>query len=452
MIVSLMLKQRLSAGALMTVLLLSATQVSAIGLLQAYESALQNDATYRSAVHDNDAGKEYAVLGRSNLLPSLSASYSASKNRTDITAPNFLGKKATTHPEYRSSSGGVSLRQPLFNLDALARYRQGLVQTSYSEALFAARLQDLVVRLVGAYIDAKYEEDQLALAMAQRDTFGEQKRVNARMFEKGEGTKTDMLETQAKFDLAEAQLIESQDNLATARNMLASIVGSDITSLDSLTDDFHVKPMEPAAFDDWKVIALENNTELRTQRYTVEASRLEVHKNLAGHAPRVDLFANYSKNDSESINTYNQESTVRSIGFQLSIPLYSGGSVSAASRQAEANYEKAKSELEGKTKQVLVEVRKQYNLTQSGVAKIDALVKSVNSATQLVEATRQSMKGGVRINLDLLNAQQQLFSARRDLALARYSYLLSYLRLRNASGILGADDLQIVAGYFVTSQ
>ena len=351
-----------------------------------------------------------------------------------------------------SSSGVVQLRQPIFNLDGIARYYQGVAQTSYSEAVFSGRAQELVVRVVGAYADAQYAEDQLALVTAQRDAYAEQKRVNERMFQKGEGTRTDMLETQAKYDVAEAQVIEAQDNLATARNTLAAIVGADITHLDPMSDDFRIKPMQPAAFDDWKAIALEHNAEIAAQRYGVDAARQEINKSRAGHAPRLDLIASYSKNKSETINTFNQDSTVRSIGAQLSIPIYSGGYVNAASRQAVANHEKAKSDLDAKTNQTLVELRKQYSLVLSSATKIEALVKSVNSASALVEATRQSIKGGVRINLDLLNAQQQLFAARRDLAQARYGYLLSYLKLRNAAGTLGADDLRSVAGYFVAGR
>jgi outer membrane protein, protease secretion system len=442
-------KRRVLASAVMAAFVLQANSAFALGLIQAYESALQNDPTYQSAVHENEAGKEYKALGRSNLLPSVSASYTQNKNRADYKAPNFLGQISTTHPEYDSSSATVQLRQPLLNLDAIARYKQGVAQSNYSDAQFSARSQDLVLRLVGAYADAKYAEDQYALYTIQRDTFAEQKQVNERMFQKGEGTKTDMLETQAKYDLAEAQVLEARDNLATARNTLASIVGSDITELDSLSDDFRVKPMMPATFDEWKAIALEKNSEIAAQRFAVEAAEQEIKKNRAGHAPRVDFVAALSKGKSESLTTLNQDSTVRSLGVQVSIPLYSGGSVMAATNQASANYLKTKSDLDAKTKQVLVELHKQYSLVLSSASRIDALVKTVKSARELVQATQQSVKGGVRINLDVLNAQQQLYAAQRDLAQARYNYLLSFLRLRYAAGTLNAEDLHTVAGYFV---
>ena len=327
-----------------------------------------------------------------------------------------------------------------------------MAQSNYSTVLFGGRQQDLVIRLVSAYADAQFAEDQLALATAQRDAYGEQMRVNDRMFAKGEGTKTDSLETQAKFDLAEAQLIEAADSLNTARNTLSGIVGMDITVLDGLSPNFKVRPMQPAGFEEWKALALDKNAEIRSLRYAVESARQEINKQRAGHLPRLDLVASVEKNQSNTINTYNQDSNVRSVGVQLQIPIYSGGFVSAATTQAVAQYDKARSDLDAKTAQITVELRKQYSLTLSSAAHIDALVKSVNSTNLLVEATRQSIKGGVRINLDLLNAQQQMYGARRDLAQSRYNYLLSYLRLRNAAGTLSGADVQDVAGYFAANR
>ena len=433
-------------------LLQFAGPVSAIGLVQTYEEALQNDPTYRSAIHENEAGKQNLALGRSNLMPNLSFNYSASKNRADVTAPNFLGQQTTTYPVYNSVVAQLILKQPVINLDGLARYYIGKAQVKFSDAQFSARTKDLALRVVGAYTDVKYAEDQLALATAQRDAFAEQMKVNERLFQKGEGTKTDMLETQAKFDFAEAQVLEARDIVQNARNTLAAIVGKEVTDLDSLTADFKVKPMQPSSYDEWQALALERNAEIAAQRYSLEGAEYEVKRNYAGYAPRLDFQASYNKNKSETINTYNQDSIVRTVGVQLVIPIYSGGYVSAATSQAISNREKAKSDLEFRTRQVLVELRKQYNLMVSSTSKINALSKAVDSARLSVQANEKSVKSGLRINLDVLNAYEQLYLSQRDLARARYDYLLAYLRLRNAAGTLGVDDLNNVAGYFVASR
>jgi protease secretion system outer membrane protein len=436
----------LVAGA--ALLLAQSGSAGAITLMQAYEAALQNDPSFRSATHDYEAGIENRILGRSNLLPSVSASYSNSKVKADVDVLTPLGKDPTKHLEYASKVAQVQLRQPIFNLDGLARYKQGVSQANYAGAQFDFRKQDLILRLMGAYTDALFAGTQLRLAEVQRNVYVEQQSVNNRLFEKGEGTKTDMLETQARLDVAEAQLLEARDNVENTRAALAGIVGQEITGLDDVVDNFRISPDAALGFDEWRNIALKQNPEIAALGFAIETARQEVNKQRAGHAPRLDFTASYSKNNSDTLNTYNQDSIQKAVGIQLTIPLYSGGAVSASTRQAVANQEKAKSDLQATTDKVLVELRKQYALVNSSVARIRALDKAVASGTLLITATEQSIKGGVRINLDLLNAQQQLYTTKRDQAQARYNYLLGMLRLRSAAGVLDVDALREVAAYF----
>jgi len=393
-------------------------------------------------------------MGRASLLPTISASYSQSKNKSDreiINASTNVTLSKFTQ-DYDSHAASITMRQPLFNLEALARYHQGASQSDFSDAVFSGRSRELIVRVVGAYADAQYAEDQLALATAQRNAYSEQMKVNQRLFELGEGTKTDALETQAKAELAEAQVIEATDNLMTARNTLAGIIGKEVANLDALSTNFPIQPMRPATIDEWKILAMEQNAEIAAQRYAVETARQEVNKNRAGHFPRLDAVASYVDSKSDNINNPNEAVVATSIGIQVNIPIFSGGYVSAASTQAAANHSKAKSELDAKINQVMVELRKQYGLVTSGAARIQALNKAVDSARLLITATEKSIQGGVRINLDLLNAQQQLYTSQRDLAQARYNYLLAYLRLRYSAGILTHDDLRLIAGYFVPAE
>ena len=444
-------------------------QVNALSLLEAYEAALANDPAYLAAIQDNTAGQQYKVLGRASLLPNISANYSKNINRSEISTvkslvpvgvttseapvePDNAKTQATVSPEdrkYSSLAASLQLRQSVFNLEAWARYEQGLTQTLASDAQFLARSQDLILRLASLYSTAKYNEDQLAQATAQRDAFAEQKRANERMLQSGEGTKTEVLEAQAKFNLAEVQVLEARDDLAHARNSLASMIGQDITKLDSLAPNFEARPVTPSAFEAWKEIALVRNAEIAIQRLLVETAKQEINKNWAGHAPKLDFVASVSKNNSDTVSTYQQNTYTRAVGLQLSIPLYSGGAVSAATTQAVANLAKTEADLDAKTKQVLLELRKHHSLTESGILRISAAEKSLASTLLLTEATEKSVKGGVRTNLDVLNAKQQVYVAKRDLELARFNFLLSTLRLRFFAGTLGADDLKQIATYFI---
>ena len=417
---------------------------AALGLMDAYLAALKNDPTYRSAFYANEAGKENAALGRSNLLPNVSGSYNASQNRTTLKDLGY----PTRALDYISRSSAVQLRQPVLNLDGWARYKQGKAQSAYSAAQLESQQQEVIVRVVNAYLDVLFKEDLLKLAEVQRDTLAEQRKVNDRLFKAGEGTSTDMLETQARLDQAEAAVLETKDALVNSRDTLAGIIGGDPGELDRLSPEFRLRPADNVSFEAWKNIALERNPDIKTLVAGVEVAHQEVNKSRAGHAPRVDFVAVYSRNSSDSIQTFNEDSIVRSLGVQVTVPLYSGGAVNAQTRQSVANEEKAKADLQAQKDKIITELHKDYDALMSSGARIDSLVKSVASSELLIKATEMSVKGGVRINLDVLNAKQQLYTAKRDLAQARYNYLLNTLRMRASVGTLSMDDVREMAPYF----
>ncbi|WP_273028467.1 TolC family outer membrane protein [Massilia timonae] len=421
----------------------------AVSLEEAYQAALKNDPTFRMREFEAESGKENRILGRAQLLPQVSASYSYNQNVTDRETFQGVNRPPSIdHPKYDSRSAVVQLRQPLFNMDAIQRYRQGKVQSAQAEQAYEAGVDEVSVRVVSAYMDALFAEDQLALARVQRDMYAEQQKVNDFLFQKGEGTKTDSLETKARLDLAEAQLVEAQDNVVAVRNTLAGVIGMDPGTLDQLGPNFRPVTLDVASFEEWRKLALERNNTLAATRLGVENARLDINRNRAGHLPRVDFVAAYSKSDSETLNLLGTESTNRSLGVQVNIPIYSGGAINAQTRQAAATYGRAQAELDVRTNETLIELRRAHDLVMSSGRKIDALAKAVESSKELMKATEQSIKGGVRINLDLLTAQQTLFTSQRDLAQARYSYLVGLMRLRAASGTMAPDAVREIDAFF----
>lgn len=434
----------LAAGALLVAGFSGAGNVGAVTLEQAYQAAIKNDPVFRMRYFENESGKENQILGRSQLLPNISASHSVNRNVAD---QEYTGRPVQ-HPRYLSRSSVVQLRQPLFNMDAVQRYRQGKVQTAQAEEAYQAGIDEVSVRVVSAYLDTLFAEDQLALARVQRDMYLEQQKVNQFLFEKGEGTRTDALETQARLDLAEAQLIEAQDNVVAVRNTLAGVIGMDPGTLDQLGENFRPMELQQASFEDWRNLAVQKNNTLAALRLAVENSRLDIGRNKAAHLPRVDFVAAYSKTDNDSLNNLGLMATNRTLGVQINLPIYSGGAINAQTRQAAAAYGRAQAELDARTNEILVELRRAHDLVVSSGRKIDALVKAVDSSKELMKATEQSIKGGVRINLDLLTAQQTLFTSQRDLAQARYSYLVGLMRLRAASGTLAPDAIREISAFF----
>ena len=427
--------------------LIASPSAIAMNLIQALEAALQNDQTYQSAIHENAAAGRASAIARAALLPNIGMSFNLSKNMAERTITN-AGRISRDSPDYVSNVATLSLRQPLYNADAEARFRQSSAQTDYSEAVFVGRTQELISRLFAAYVDTLFAQDQIRLATAQRNALKENQTTNQRKFEKGEGTKTDVLETQARFELAQAQLLEAEDNVETMRRKLMTITGPFNTPIDSLEAYTEFFSLTPDDYPEWEELALRTNAEIVSQRYLVTSAEQEIKRAEAGHLPRVDLVASLNKSSSDSLFTYNQESTTRSIGVQMTLPIYSGGGVNATVLQALSNLDRAKADLAAKINKVLVELRKQHRLVSTTQSRIIALAKAEQSALQVIDATKKSVTAGIRVNLDLLNAEQQLFTTRRDLAQARYSYLTAYLQLRYAAGVLNGEDLQRVGAYF----
>ncbi|MFK3822735.1 TolC family outer membrane protein [Pseudomonas yamanorum] len=426
--------------------------VQALGLLDAYDLALRNDPTFQAAIQEREAGEENRIIGRAGLLPNLSWSYNNSRNASEVTQSTAVGN-VTSDRDYRSYASTLTLQQPLLDYEAYARYRQGAAQALFADERFRGKSQELAVRVLSAYSQALLAQERIELSRAQKRAYAERLQLNERLLKGGEGTRTDLLETQARLSLAQAEEIESLDTQDAALRELEAIVGEplQIEELAPLTRQFNIPPLEPNRFETWRDLAMANNPELKSQHHALDAAEYEVERKRAGHMPKVSLYASSRQTSSDSESSYNQKYDTNSVGIQVSLPLFAGGSVSASTRQAANQLSQAQYELDAQTARTLIELRKQFNLNTSGAAKVRAYEMAVSSATALVTATKKSVTGGERVNLDVLDAEQQLFTARRDLADARHAYLLARIQLKYFAGLLNEQDLRALAGYFQPS-
>ncbi|QJI33966.1 TolC family outer membrane protein [Pseudomonas sp. ADAK13] len=424
----------------------------ALGLLDAYDLALRNDPTFQAAIQEREAGEENRIIGRAGLLPNLSWSYNNSRNESEVTQSTAVGN-VTSDRDYRSYASTLTLQQPLLDYEAYARYRQGAAQALFADERFRGKSQELAVRVLSAYSQALLAQERIELSRAQKRAYAERLQLNERLLKGGEGTRTDVLETQARLSLAQAEEIESLDTQDAALRELEAIVGQplQIDELAPLTRQFEIPPLEPNRFETWREMAMANNPELKSQHHALDVAEYEVERKRAGHMPKVSLYASSRQTSSDSESSYNQKYDTNSVGIQVSLPLFAGGSVSASTRQAANQLSQAQYELDAQTARTLIELRKQFNLNTSGAAKVRAYEMAVSSATALVTATKKSVAGGERVNLDVLDAEQQLFSARRDLADARHAYLLARIQLKYFAGLLNEQDLRALAGYFQPS-
>lgn len=421
--------------------LVLAPPASALGLLDAYQAALINDPTLRAARHERSAGQQALPVARAGLLPNASLSSNRMNNAGDrrlapATPPQAL--------DYRSVQDALSLRQPLFNVDSFMRYRQGAIQSDYSEAVFNKKEGELALRVAGAYFDLLLAAEKLALSEAEVTSFSDQLKLAQRRNSSGEGTVTEIAETTARLAIAETNRADATDQTALARRALEAMTGKPMGELRVLKKTLPAFDMQPPSEDEWASLALEKSPEITAQRKVLESAEVEIDRIRAGHLPRLDFVASVSKTESDSLTTLNQQATVRSAGLQLTIPLFAGLGVVAQTEQAIANRERAAAELDAMISKVQLDVRRWFLAARNGVNKAVAYERAVDAGMVALEGTKRGMAAGIRTNTDVLEAQRVLFSALRDRAQARYEFFASRLKLKAAAGTLTASDMTAV--------
>jgi len=417
-------------------------QAQAIDLLQSLQAAQGADAQFAAARSTQQAGKEKLSQGRSAMLPTinLSANYTYTDNTIDFAA-------ASRNMQYNSSGVGVSLVQPLLRQQNWLIYSESELQVAISDAQFRMAKQDLIVRVAQAYFDVLIANDTVQLAEAQKKSIAEQLEQARRNFEVGTATITDTYEAQARFDLTESQLISAQSNLEVKRRSLEQIINTNPGELKAVSAELKLDAPLPSDVTKWVAEAQQQSVQVTIAQALADLAEKEVDRNRGGHYPTLDLVANIAKNTS-SDGTFtgagygSSDTTSKSVGVQFNMPLFQGGATQSKWREAEANRDKAKQDLENAKRTVDVLVRQSYLGVVNGIAQVQALRQALKSSESLLRASETGQKVGVRTSLDVLNAQQQLFSTRRDLYQAQYNYLMSHLRLKAAAGSLEDADME----------
>jgi protease secretion system outer membrane protein len=435
-------------------LLASPCAAGAADLLGAYRQALENDANFLAARANTEAAREAVPQARAGLLPNLSFSGSRSKNNTDITQNTILGPR-TSHFDYIAEGQNLTLRQPLYRRANMAQYRQAEAQVAGAELTLDKERQNLAARVAGAYFDVLAAQDQMRFAAEQKKSYYEQWQRAVVMLDKGAGTRTDRDESKARYDGVLAQEIDAANAVDLAERTLASITSQPVPAAALAPLDARRLPLEaptPVAFDEWVALAENSNPELASLRYGIEVSQQEVEKQRSGHFPTLDLIAQRSYSASDTVSIIGSQYYTALVGVQVAIPLFSGGAVLSAERQALAGLERARQQYEAGRQQMTLNLRREYNNVMLGIAKVRALEEAIKSADLALVSTEMGVKAGTRNNLDVLNARQQVFSAQRDLSKGRYDYVVARLRLKGAAGTLGEGDIELVNRWLTAAQ
>ncbi|WP_029523892.1 TolC family outer membrane protein [Polaromonas glacialis] len=413
-------------------------------LVELYESARAFDATYQSAKLQYDANLARADQARAGILPTAGLSAGASRVNVDSTTSPAGGGTS-----FNTQNATLSASQPLYRPGNWANYEQGFRQVDLARAQLESASQDLIVRTSQAYFDVLAAQDTLAFVRAQKEAVNEQLAFAKRNFEVGTSTITDTREAQARFDLVGAQEIAAENDLRVRKIALDQLVGITESQPRPLALPVNLPDVVPAEVNTWVSQSEQVNPAIRQARSNAEIADLEVKKAEAGHKPTLDATASYNvtKNPSNTAQAgISSRANTGSVGLLLNVPLFAGFSTQNRIRETLALRDKALSDLEGARRSVSQNVRTAFFGVQSGQGQVRALEAAELSSQSALDANRLGYQVGVRINIDVLNAQSQLFQTKRDLAQARYNVLLGGLRLRQASGTLTPEDLQQVNG------
>ncbi|MCF8162574.1 MAG: TolC family outer membrane protein [Sulfuritalea sp.] len=412
-----------------------AIDAQAMTLLDAFNAAQAYDSQLASARGARDAAYEKSTQGFAGLLPTVSATANINRISTHLTTTGIDRTIDYTQEVYQ-----LQLRQPIYNRNNFELYEQSKLQVNAGEIQFEQARNDLALRVAQAYFDVLAAQDVISFLAAQKTAITEQLESAKRNFEVGTATITDTHEAQARFDLALAQEIAANNDLEVKRNALAVITGQVPPELRSLRSGVKLTSPEPSSMDKWVQSAEAGNFSVIVQGLLVDIAKLEISRNRAGHFPTLDGVATQSQRKDLTF-TSPTTNTTSAVGLQLTIPLFAGFSTTSKIREAISLENQARANLDTAKRAAMQNARAAYLGVQSGLSQIRALEAAEVSSNSALESNKLGYDVGVRINIDVLNAQQQLYSTRRDLAKARYDTLINGLRLKAAAGTLGEVDL-----------
>ena len=409
-------------------------------LLDVYRLAAQSDPKLKAAEAARQAVAQAKPESRALLFPDINVTANAARTRQSQTFNNpFFG--STLNETFNSHVYSLNLVQPIYRHSTFVLLRQADARIGQADAQYRATQQAVMLQVAQRYFAVLSAEDNLRFVRAEKAAIARQLEQARKGFEAGLGTITDVQEAKARYDLAVAQEIAAQNAVANSREALGELTGRYHETLTGLGKGMPLVTPQPADVKRWTAAALQHNLRIIAARYAVKVAREQVDLQRSGHYPTLDLVGSRSKLVSGE-RLFGGNTTSTSIGVQLKVPLFQGGLVSARTRAAAYRYNEAQDQLEEARRAMLRQTRDAYLGVMSGISRVQALKQALASSESSLKATEAGYRAGTRTIVDVLNAERELYRARRDYADARYQYLLETLRLKQASGSLAFTDLE----------
>ena len=429
-----------------------------------YELALQHDSTWAAARYANTAAQEKVVQGEALLLPTVSINSSATRSDTSIQyTGNTVYRNNNQSEKFNTLSYGINVNQPLYRKQNTVQYQSATLQVNFADLQLQQDRQDLLLKSAQAYFDVLLAQDKLTLNQAQKSAISSQLAQAKANFKAGVSTITDVDEAQAKFDTVQSQEIAAYNEIENKKQAVQLLTGQYPGPLNGIQAKISLSlpvlakvekntehPSDKHPNDNislWIQQAQQNNIALNQKKLDYALASKAIELNQAGHLPTLDAVASYNRtNANGGINGFGSDLNNTTVGLQFQMPLYQGGATSSKVREAIANQQKAQEEIEAARRKAELDTRQAYLEVTSNIAQANANEQTLYSTESQLASTNKSFKLGIRTNVDVLNAQQQVFNAKRDLLQTHYNYLLGLLKLKYASGILHDQDLEEVNG------
>ena len=418
-----------------------ALPVRAQSLVELYESARSYDAPYQSAKSQFEANLAKAEQSRAGVLPTLGLAANVSRSMLSVTPD--IGPEINR--PFGTQSATLSASHPLYRPANWITYEQGKKGIDVAQAQLVAAEQDLIVRVSQAYFEVLASQDSLTFVLAQKAAVAEQLAFAKRNFEVGTSTITDTREAQARFDLVIAQQLAAENDLRVKKIALDQLVGKADAKPQSLALPLNLPQLEPTDVNAWVQQSEDGHPSIRQAQTALEVALLETHKARTGHKPTLDVVASYGlirNMDGTTTSAVGSHVGTGSVGLAFNLPLFAGYAVQNRIKETLALEDKARNDLEGAKRTVAQATRTAYFGVDSLLGQVKAFEAAEASSQSALDANKLGYQVGVRINIDVLNSQSQLFQTKRDLARARYDVLVNSLKLRQANGTLRAEDLQ----------
>ncbi len=424
--------------ALCLIALTLASHASAENLLDIYHLAQQNDAQLKGAEAARLAVLESKPQSRALLFPTFSASANTTANRQDIRQP----PAPPGITRFNSNAYTLNLTQPVYHHDTYVQLRQSDARIAQADATFSAAEQDLMTRVATRYFDVLAAQDNLEFARAEKKAIAQQLEQSQQRFDVGLIAITDVQETQARHDSARAQEIDAERQLASSLEALREVTAQQHQNLSLLNESIPLVAPEPSDIEQWADAALKQNLQISAAQSGADVAREEIERQRSGHYPSVDIVGSRAFSDSGGGIFGASESLTDTLTLQLNVPLYQGGLVTSRTREAEFKHHQALETLEQQRRSVMRQTRDAYLGVNANISRVQALNQAVVSNHTALESTEAGLEVGTRTQVDVLNAQRELFRAQRDHARARYDYILETLRLKQVAGTLSPADLE----------